>query len=218
MRVRPVRSARPTSPRRRRAGRLPARRGARRARGRRGRSAPINALRPPLPARGADAGLASGRARLLRRARHPGRAPFETVRLAYGDAGAVAGPLRPGHARRRRSRRACDLTRRRPRGAQGPEPGRRQLLGLPRGRPAHADGARRLPARARRRARRRCAGSPPITASPGARSTPARRGSRPWWSRTRCGGSTWTARSPPPGRGWRRPESAGATSADVTGS
>ena len=28
---------------------------------------------------------------------HPGRKPFETIELPYGDAGAVAGPLRAGH-------------------------------------------------------------------------------------------------------------------------
>ena len=137
---------------------------------------------------------------------HPGKAPFETDAAPLRRADPVAGPLRPGHARRRdpREHRHSPCGARHP---QGPQPGDRQLFRLRGGRPQDADRPRRLPEGARRRPRLLSPGLRPISASAGPPSTPAGPGSRPMSSRTRAAPSTRRARSPGRGPTWTPPAS-----------
>ena len=101
----------------------------------------VNRIAPAFRGPGLHPGLAPAGPHVLRR--QPSRAPrpSRSVEMPYGAAGALAGALRAGHAGRRvppRPRRPtrADLVLR-----KGFRPRDRQLLGLLRERPHHADRA-----------------------------------------------------------------------------
>ena len=101
---------------------------------------------------------------------HPGRKPFETIMMPYGNQ-----TLWPDHCIQGSDGAAfhpwLDLTKAELILRKGFRPGDRQLLGLLRERPQDADRARRLSAANAASTRSRWSGSPPTIASPIRRST-----------------------------------------------
>ena len=169
----------------------------------------INRIAKKLRQCGDDAGLAHAGPRLVRF--RPCRQ--EAVRrdqAALRRSGAVAGPLRTGHRRRRYREghrdpagRACD--------PQGLSQGHGQLLGVPRGRSRDADRLGRLSQAARPAKRCSSPGSPPTFASPGPPWTRGVSGSPPTSSRTRAAASISRVRLRPHGPPWRRRASRGSS-------